>query len=200
VIVLVNWRDYVVLRKGEYVVEYCHSEDVLDTTEGSSAHAFVLTNQRLIVLWEKGKGDMDNQEITSVEVKKAFALESIKDLDWDGLALSVYTEEGKFDFETAIILHCEGYHGRYYGRKEEFDYFRKKVVQQIEALRKTFVIDFSFLRSLMEKGGIVLTTLKCPHCSAPIKMPKDGNQTICDHCGSMIYAQDIFEKIKALIS
>jgi len=47
--------------------------------------------------------------------------------------------------------------------------------------------------------GIVLTTLKCPHCSAPIKMPKDGTETVCEHCGSTVYAVDVFEKVKKLM-
>lgn len=210
---LVNWRDSVVLRNGEHIVQCCHSwRPVYAKVEPVSAHIFVLTNQRLVVLREEA--DLDKRyikdyitkgrpEITSVELKKAFPLESIKDLSWEGprgfgTPISIYTDEGKFDFETKQF-HCEGCHGRQESIREDFDYFREKVVQQIGALRK-MSLDFSSLKSLMEKGGIVLAELKCPHCNAPIKMPKDGNQTICEHCRSVIYAHDIFEKIKALIS
>lgn len=71
--------------------------------------------------------------------------------------------------------------------------------QELERKKLPVLIDFSFLKTFIEKGGIVLTTLKCPHCSAPIKMPKGGTETVCDHCGSTVYAQDIFEKVRKLI-
>jgi hypothetical protein len=43
------------------------------------------------------------------------------------------------------------------------------------------VLDFSSLKEYMEKGGLVL------------------QKTKCEYCGSTIYAQDIFEKVKSLI-
>jgi DNA-directed RNA polymerase subunit RPC12/RpoP len=54
-------------------------------------------------------------------------------------------------------------------------------------------------KEYMEKGGLVLQKTKCPECGAPITIPTSGNQTVCQHCGSTIMAQDIFEKIKSLI-
>lgn len=75
----------------------------------------------------------------------------------------------------------------------------KERIQELDRKKIPVVIDFSFLKTFIEKGGIVLTALKCPHCGAPIKMPKNGTATVCDHCGSTIYAQDIFEKVKTLI-
>lgn len=77
---------------------------------------------------------------------------------------------------------------------------RKLRVEALSMAQKTFVIDFSALRELVEKGGIVLTTFKCPHCGAPIKLPEEGTEIICNHCRSTIYAKDIFDKIKSLIS
>ena len=61
------------------------------------------------------------------------------------------------------------------------------------------MLDFSFLKSMMEKGGIVMQVLKCPECGAAVDFPKSGNETKCNHCGKTIYAQDIFEKVKGLI-
>jgi len=51
----------------------------------------------------------------------------------------------------------------------------------------------------MKKGGLSLTTVKCPECKAPLKMPKGGTEIVCQYCNNTIYAQDIFEKIKSLI-
>jgi ribosomal protein S27E len=61
------------------------------------------------------------------------------------------------------------------------------------------MLDFSFLKSIMEKGGLVMQVLKCPECGATVDFPKSGNETKCVHCGKTIYAQDVFEKVKGLI-
>jgi ribosomal protein S27AE len=94
--------------------------------------------------------------------------------------------------------------------KNEFEPFRQLVTEQclkrkaeIEAEKKKervqVVLDFSALKDYMEKGGLILQKTKCPECGAPIPLPTTGNQAKCDHCGSTIYAQDIFGKIKSLI-
>jgi DNA-directed RNA polymerase subunit RPC12/RpoP len=77
-------------------------------------------------------------------------------------------------------------------RKEELEDEKKKERVQI-------VIDFSMLKEYMEKGGLVLQKTKCPECNAPIPIPTTGNRVVCQHCGSTILAQDIFEKIKSII-
>jgi ribosomal protein S27AE len=61
------------------------------------------------------------------------------------------------------------------------------------------ILDFNALREYMAKGGLVLQALKCPECGAPIKMPESGNQTTCEHCGNIVVAQDIFDKIRSII-
>jgi len=77
-------------------------------------------------------------------------------------------------------------------RKKELEVQKKKE-------RTTVMLDFSFLKNYMDKGGLNLRILKCPECGAKIKLPESGDQTTCQHCRSTIYAQDIFEKVKALI-
>jgi ribosomal protein S27AE len=61
------------------------------------------------------------------------------------------------------------------------------------------ILDLAALKEYMVKGGLVLQTMKCPECGAPLKLPQSGSQTRCEHCGNTIFAQDIFEKIKSLI-
>jgi hypothetical protein len=65
--------------------------------------------------------------------------------------------------------------------------------------RVQIVLDFTALKDYMAKGGLVLQTIKCPECGAPLKLPESGVQTKCDHCGNTVLAQDLFEKIKSLI-
>ena len=77
-------------------------------------------------------------------------------------------------------------------RKKEIEAEKKKE-------RLHVMLDFSFLKTYMEKGGLIMQVLKCPHCSATIEFPESGTQTKCSYCGNTIYAQDIFEKVKSLL-
>ncbi|MDI6847807.1 MAG: hypothetical protein QMD23_06750 [Candidatus Bathyarchaeia archaeon] len=77
-------------------------------------------------------------------------------------------------------------------RRKEIDVEKKKE-------RLHVILDFSFLKTYMEKGSLVMQVLKCPECGATIEFPKSGSQTTCSHCGKIIYAQDIFEKVKSLL-
>jgi DNA-directed RNA polymerase subunit RPC12/RpoP len=65
--------------------------------------------------------------------------------------------------------------------------------------RIQYVIDFSFLKAEMEKGGVTVTTIKCPSCSAKLDVPSTGSMFKCKYCGNTIMAQDIFEKMKGFI-
>jgi len=186
---LVGWRDFLSLKDGEYVIhEWTMGEGIV-----------ALTNQRLVHLKESrvsrtrwGKitsidyvclNDIPLELITGIELKPGFFTKP---------EITIYIKRGTVTWEI-------------YPNLVSFEQFRGMVMEQIKERRRELemkkmpVIDFSFIKTFIEKGGIVLTTLKCPNCSAPIKMPKNGTETVCGHCGSTIYAQDIFEKVKTLI-
>jgi len=75
----------------------------------------------------------------------------------------------------------------------------KYLEEEKKKARIQYVLDFSFLKNEMEKGGVVLQQIKCPNCGAAIKLPTEGNSITCQYCQGTIYAQDIFEKMKGLI-
>jgi len=77
-------------------------------------------------------------------------------------------------------------------RREEINAERRKE-------RLHIILDFSFLKNYMKKGGLVMKVLKCPECGAKIDFPKSGTETECTYCGSTILAQDVFEKVKRLL-
>lgn len=77
-------------------------------------------------------------------------------------------------------------------RKKEIEVEKKKE-------RLHVMLDFSFLKTYMKKGGLIMQVLKCPHCSATIEFPESGTKIKCSYCGNTIYAQDIFEKVKSLL-
>lgn len=189
--ILVDWRELLSLEDGEFVVK-----DWI-VVQGICA----LTNKKLIFL-ESQRGVIRTK---SYKVIEEFPLESIKDIAEEKRRIGkgrtiIYTTKGKHFFGSIL---CTSGKPR---SKDEFEHFRQTVLLQIKERRQelerkkiSVVVDFSFLKTFIEKGGIALTTLKCPHCSAPIKMPKRGAETVCEHCGSTVYAQDIFEKVKKLM-
>ncbi|MGA3192605.1 MAG: hypothetical protein ABSD73_08875 [Candidatus Bathyarchaeia archaeon] len=188
------WRDQVALKAGEYIVKTANEGE--GDLFYSGECIYVLTNQRLAVLkrefFAKKDGSMPNaldfalqlSEVKSIKPEREFALQSIQDFAINGSDnVYVYADNVKYTYDGGSSI-----------KKD----FRDKIILQKE--KKSIVLDFSSLRSLMEKGGMVLTTLRCPHCNGPVNMPSEGNETGCDHCGTKIYAQDIFKKIKELTS
>lgn len=170
--------------------------------------AFVLTNQRLIFLSQFGHFEKTYHQ------RWVLPLEKIK-------GISMFRRLRR----NVIVIEADAYASYSGGRdfmiidgigKEEFDSFRspimeliQKRVEEIEAeveaekkkerVQLQIVVDFSTLKEYMEKGGLVLQNTKCPECNAPIPIPTSGNQVICQHCGSTIQAQDLFEKIRSLV-
>jgi len=60
-------------------------------------------------------------------------------------------------------------------------------------------MDFSSLKDVMVRGGLVMTTYNCPNCGGMINIPETGQVLVCKYCGIQIKPVDIFEKIKSLI-
>ena len=154
----------------------------------------VLTNRRL--LWATRRGIFGK----SYHVTHEIPLEDVKGISSGG-AISKYISI--MDSENEFRFHLSGMYGSIQkfsplmqtameARKKEIEIEKRKA-------RVHIMLDFSSLKDYMKKGGLVLQTVKCPVCSGPLKLPESGNQITCEHCGNTIYAQDIFEKVKALI-
>ncbi len=62
------------------------------------------------------------------------------------------------------------------------------------------VLDFSFLKSILERGGVVMQSMRCPSCGADLQMPKSGTTLKCDYCGTSVNAIDILERIRGLLA
>ena len=85
----------------------------------------------------------------------------------------------------------------------------KKIVNELSELHEQMLhpkqvnlnvnMDFSWLRSEMERGGLLLSTVKCPQCSGKLEIPTSGSFVTCKYCGSTIHAVDVFDKLKALL-
>jgi len=155
----------------------------------------VLTTQRLLFLEEHGVFGKSYHQVLAIPLMKVGGISIGGSLSpFVSIADDVQTHIfhvygiGKNEFEPFRSLILDGCRRR----KEELEAEKKKERVQV-------VLDFSWLRDYMEKGGLFLQKTKCPNCGAPIALPTAGNQIKCDHCASTIYAQDIFEKVKSLI-
>jgi DNA-directed RNA polymerase subunit RPC12/RpoP len=170
---------------------------------GAMEGALLLTSQRFIWLKQRSAGSGSNEP--TYQVGFDIVLGDVKGITADegGEGTELYarkqvviaTPDGDKIFSlgwamteiirllTELVINA---------RREEIAAARKKDKIHI-------IMDFSFLKSTMEKGGVLMQVIKCPECGASMDFPKTGNQTQCQHCGKNIYAQDIFEKVKDLL-
>ena len=199
-----GWRDAIALAKGEYVVEHFNLSDLhyseTKLAAGLSSCAFVLTNLKLVVFDSRFIEEQDGRIVVSIDLQREFPLEGVKDIYKDDMSTVIFTDEGKYNCgQESLIWSSGGASDNFFQPIALFRYFRDKLIEQKQR-KATVTIDFSSLKSLIEKGGIVLTTLACPMCNGPLRIPTDGTETVCQHCGGTVYAQDIFKKLKTLLS
>jgi uncharacterized Zn finger protein (UPF0148 family) len=200
---IADWRKEVPFKNAEYVVLESNpkAEDFeWEWNPITSYCGFVLTNHRLITLGFKLAEKKAGKVAVLFELQNEFPLETIKDVTYQEEKIAIFTDEGKHDcgdlWEITGFRPKDPYSD--YVSLDRFNYFRAKIIEQKQK-RVAVTLDFSSLKSAMEKGGLVLTTLTCPKCNAPLKIPAGGTETVCQHCGSTVYAQDIFKKLKTLL-
>jgi hypothetical protein len=83
----------------------------------------------------------------------------------------------------------------------ESDYEKKGVNREINKEEEfvQIMIDFSTLKDVMARSGILMTTYECPNCKGTVKIPEAGNIIICQYCRTPIRPMEVFRKIKSLI-
>lgn len=155
--------------------------------------ALVLTNHKLI--WVRAKGLFK----TTYHPEFTIKLEDITGISMAGTLFKHITIS---DGDYSYTFHLVG--------EKEFPGLRQAIMNQSN-LRKTslesqrrqervhIMLDFSLLKQYMEKGGLVLQTVKCNNCGAAMKLPDNGSIVTCNHCQSINRVEDVFEKVKSLI-
>jgi DNA-directed RNA polymerase subunit RPC12/RpoP len=200
------WLDSLVLDPGESVVNTWSGDHEVPSIvmvngrpqQGKSRkHGYlILTTRKLVFVEERGLFQK------SYHVSVTILLEELEGISMGGLLMkyvSLSDEHGE------NIFHLEGV-----GNEELFQSFKQILEKQVEERRKEMQaeqekgkilvnLDFGALRDYMEKGGLSMRTFKCPQCSAPLNLPDSGNAVRCSYCGSTVLAQDIMQKVKALI-
>jgi len=182
--------------------EFFKDDEYIVGASISKEGSLVLTNQRLLVIQTEGERDSSGRIVRTVpvELTQEIPLELIQAVaDIKSYFFNPYKTDMQISTKEKVNVFREVLS---LPESPFSDQIKRQMMirrRELEAKKPSIVIDFSFLQTYIEKGGIVLTTLKCPHCSASIKMPKGGAETVCEHCGSTVYAQDIFEKVKKLM-
>jgi len=194
-----SWEDSLILEKGEKIIQSWKGYWIIPfLLKQSRKGILVLTNRKLVWLEQRGILSKSYHPLITIP------LEDIRGLSRGGAIIkyvSIARSQGEHIFRLVKPR---------VRKNEEFNLFKQIIFEQVEARKREIeamkrkervhiMIDFSFLKNYMEKGGMILQTFKCPECGAPIKLPEKGNSTKCDHCGKVIYAQDVFQKIKELI-
>jgi hypothetical protein len=77
---------------------------------------------------------------------------------------------------------------------------RERIQREKQREHVQVVLDFSSIRDTLSKGGIVMSSFKCPQCGGALDLPETGKQTTCKYCGASIKPIDIFDKIKSIVS
>ncbi len=81
------------------------------------------------------------------------------------------------------------------------DYEKKCLSGEMDKTKQSTQInlDFSSLKEILAKGGMVMTTYRCPDCNGTLTLPEAGETMTCQYCGTSIKPVDIFQRIKSLI-
>jgi ribosomal protein S27AE len=169
--------------------------------------ALLLTNRRLLWLETyitRTRGFIFSTAETSWLVKYEIPLDRIKGITgssgdsrtWTSPAwVNIVDDKGEHQFKLFYAfgeLFKPAVESAVTMRQDEVERERRQDKVQV-------MLDFSFLKKYMEDGGLIMQTLKCPECGASVGFPTQGSQTVCSHCGTNIYANDMFKKIKDLI-
>jgi DNA-directed RNA polymerase subunit RPC12/RpoP len=169
----------------------------------------MVTNERIIIVEESGliRRNFDLfeafelEDVRGTSIKEMFLSEAFK--------INFQTQGGLGEVEISNMMDMD---------KDTFDvngptdlgtlrqWIDARVQEKIRSVEERsrrdkvqILFDFNFLKDEMAKGGIVMKAIKCPNCNAAVDMPEVGNRVECQYCGSIIIAQDIFDKMKGLI-
>lgn len=194
------------LQNGETIVRYWYADHEVgqlaivngrrQTVKQKFKGHLTLTTQRVVFVRERGVFGK------SYHIDMSFPLDSLGGLSMGGLMMKYVSIS---DSNGEHVFHVGGV-----GNEAEFASFRALIQDQnirrqqaMEAEKRRdriqITLDFGFLQDYMSKGGLSVQAVKCPQCGAPISLPTQGSQTVCGHCGSTVFAQDIMEKVKQLI-
>ena len=193
-----GWRDIVRLEKGEQVIASLEGEYEPPVSRRTPSrpdkvgHMF-FTDRRIFFVEKRGFFTETYAVVLDIRYEDIIGMSTGGTL-LKHLSITDKTdEEHRFHLYLGTPTELIPYIKQFIdARQEEIE--RKKAKEQIQ-----IVADFSFLKSVMEKGGVILQTISCPFCGASASIPETGTVFKCNYCNKEIYAVDVFQKIKELV-
>ena len=162
---------------------------VLNTPNTLTAPEAAVLNCRLCHFFSK----------KTVEIEKASLTNLMGAITGSGVMDYDYVDQyscSKFEFDLTNKLSLAGNCSSYITEQEYQD---KCLKGEMEKRNVQIILDFSSLKDVMSKGGVIMTAYNCPKCNGMVDLPESGKILICKYCGTPIKPVDIFEKIKSLI-
>ncbi len=218
----ITWHSVLSLERDETILDTWDGEEkeikplihgevqVLDRGEG----LLVLTDRELIWLYRMPSAGEDQYSIGF-----RTPLEKISDVSFDVNPVShvavtddnksihivgLYSQRGQNPGFAGILQH------RKHMTEEELGTLQENVMKRraerkfaiLELQKKErvqVIVDFSFLKDYMEKGGMVVQKISCANCGASMHLPEKGNTVDCPYCRTTHRVQDVFERVRQLI-
>jgi ribosomal protein S27E len=210
---LLSWESAIYLCDGEKIIKKwngnCEAVHTITEKKGrlrkkhkaidvkeKKGGVLVLTNQRM--LWLEKRGRIGKSFHTRFEIP----FDDFRGISLGGALrkyVSITDDEGEKIFHLSGVSGSSGVEAFRNTVYEQVNAWKQYLKEEKQKDRVQILLDFSFVKDYMGKGGLVMQTVKCTECGANVTLPESGNQVNCEHCGSILYAQDIFDKIKALI-
>jgi len=181
-----------ILSQNEHV-RFIDDASLIITPSSGRLGILLLTDDRLVFEFE---GQVSARELTAVEgvtVEKNLLYnrrfsDALK-ITWGPTSKEVFVihnTRSKYSTEAVASTTLE---------------LRRRMTVREQASHSTqIVMDFSWMRDYLSRGGLVITTVKCPQCGGNVDLPEIGKATKCKYCGSTLYAQDLFARLKELVS
>ena len=79
------------------------------------------------------------------------------------------------------------------------DRYHEEMEKERSRMGTKVIMDFSFLKDILERGGIIIQSTKCPNCGSAVRFPEGGTMVRCTYCGSDLQAYDILERLRSII-
>lgn len=152
----------------------------------------VVTNQRVLFVCKQGRWAKDYGIIYGANLEDIMAVSSGRFGGNDKLIILDKNSQQKQFIEPKINSLVLIVNSAISDRKNKLQARKEREHVQI-------ILDFSSLKDVMSKGGLIMTTYKCPNCNGMVEIPEAGKVLMCQYCGTPIKPVDIFEKVKSLI-
>jgi len=205
-----TWKDIILLETGEHIITSIEGEHEVPASRRPSAASdatiaitfsllprknghMVFTNRRIFFVEKRGFKTKTYAVVLDIRYEDIIGVSAGGTISKHLAITDKAEEEHRFHFYAKTPAELVPY------IKQLIDSRQAEIEKEKTRERIQIIVDFSFLKSVMQKGGVILQTIVCPFCGASVQTPDTGNVFKCSYCRKDIYALDVFQKIRELI-